>query len=87
MHGPGLEAFMKNESYQKKHSMDNPNIQLLQDLETAGSKFIACGQAMAFQEMVKSDLLPGIKISLTAQTVLSNYEAQGFVRYEITMDR
>jgi intracellular sulfur oxidation DsrE/DsrF family protein len=84
--GSGLEALMKNESYQKKHSLDNPNMKLIQDLEKAGAKFIACGQAMAFHDMRKADLLPETKISLTAQTVLSNYQLQGFVLYSIKSD-
>jgi intracellular sulfur oxidation DsrE/DsrF family protein len=87
VHGPGLEALMKNKTYQLKHSVDNPNMKLIQDLENAGSKFIACGQAMAFFEVKREELLPEIKISLTAQTVLSNYQMQGFVLYRIESDR
>jgi intracellular sulfur oxidation DsrE/DsrF family protein len=83
IHGPGLEAIGTNEFYKKKHSMDNPNLKLIQDLEKAGAKFIACGQAMAFFDYKKDDLLPDVKISLTAQTVLSNYQYQGYVLYSI----
>ena len=81
IHGPGIEAVMNNQSYKKKHSMDNPNIALIHDLENVGAKFIVCGQAMAFLEATREDLLPEIKISLTAQTVLSNYQLQGYVLY------
>ena len=87
IHGPGLEAVMTNERYKKKHSIDNPNLQLVHDLEHAGTKIIACGQAMAFFEIAKEDLLPEIKISLTAQTVLSNYQLQGYVLYSIDPDK
>lgn len=85
--GSGLEAIMKNESYRKKHSTDNPNLKLIHDLENAGTKFIACGQAMAFQEVKRDDLLPEIKITLSAKTVLSNYQLQGYVLYSIEPDR
>ena len=81
IHGPGIEAVMNNQSYQKKHSIDNPNIQLVHDLENVGAKLIVCGQAMAFFEATKEELLPEIKVSLTAQTVLSNYQLQGYVLY------
>jgi predicted peroxiredoxin len=87
VHGPGLRALMTNECYRKKHSIDNPNLQLIHDLEKMGAKFIACGQAMAFTETKKEDLLPDIKISLTAQTVLSNYQLQGYVLYSIKADK
>lgn len=87
IHGPGIEAVMNNESYRKKHSIDNPNLGIIQALKNAGAKFIACGQAMAFHEATKEDLLPEIRISLTTQTVLSNYQLQGFVLYSIKADR
>jgi len=87
IHGPGVEAVTNNESYKKKHSMDNPNVGIIQDLENAGAKFIICGQAMAFFETTKEDLLPQIQISLTTQTVLSNYQLQGYVLYSIQPDR
>ncbi|MFI5252983.1 MAG: DsrE family protein [Bacteroidota bacterium] len=81
--GPGLDALTTNEHYKKKHSTDNPNLKIIHDLVGAGAKFIACGQAMAFFELTKEDLLPEIKISLTAQTVFSNYQLQGFILYSI----
>jgi predicted peroxiredoxin len=87
IHGPGLQAVMTNEAYRKKHSIDNPNLKIIQDLENAGAKIIACGQAMAFFGVAKEELLPDIKISLTAQTALSNYQLQGFVRYSIEPDK
>jgi intracellular sulfur oxidation DsrE/DsrF family protein len=82
-HGKGLEALMTNERYKKKHAIDNPNIQIIHDLENVGAKFIACGQAMAFFDLKKEDLLPEIKITLTAQTVFSNYQLQGYVPYRV----
>ena len=83
IHGPGLEALETTANYKKKHSVDNPNIKLIEDLKNVGAKFIACGQAMAFHELTKDNLLPDIKVSLTAQTVLSNYQLQGYVLYPI----
>jgi intracellular sulfur oxidation DsrE/DsrF family protein len=87
IHGPAIEAVMTNERYKKKHSIDNPNLKLVQDLENVGAKFIVCGQAMAFSGTQKEDLLPEIKISLTAQTVLSNYQLQGYVLYSVKQDK
>jgi SAM-dependent methyltransferase len=39
------------------------------------------------REFDRPELLPGVRVSLTAQTVLSNYGEQGFVRYLIVPDR
>jgi intracellular sulfur oxidation DsrE/DsrF family protein len=87
IHGPGLEALWTNDAYRKKHTMDNPNLQLVNDLKAVGTKFIVCGQAMAFFGTEKEFLLPDVNISLTAQTVLSTYQLQGYVVFRIEPDR
>jgi len=78
-HGPVLHSISTDQAYQKKFKMNNPNLKLIKDLEKAGVRFIACGQAMSFLNVKEEDLLPGIKISLTAQTALSGYQLKGYV--------
>jgi intracellular sulfur oxidation DsrE/DsrF family protein len=88
VHGAALDAISNNAAYQKKYKLDNPNIKTINELEKkVGAKFIACGQAMAFFKMAKEDLLPDIKISLTAQTVLSHYQLKGYVLYQISEEK
>jgi intracellular sulfur oxidation DsrE/DsrF family protein len=83
VHGGALYAIVNNAAYQKKYKLDNPNLKTIDELEKkTGAKFIACGQAMAFFEVKKEDLLPEVKISLTAQTVLSHYQLKGYVKYQ-----
>ena len=82
VHGGALNAIKTNVAYQKKYKIDNPNLQLIDDLKKLGARFIACGQAMAFSETMKEDLLPDVKVSITAQTVLSHYQLKGYVKYE-----
>ncbi|MGZ3851616.1 MAG: DsrE family protein [Flavisolibacter sp.] len=84
VHGQALYALYTNEVYQKKYGINNPNIELINELMKNGVKFIACGQAMNFFEVKKQEMVPNIGISLTAQTVLSNYQLKGFVLYPIT---
>ncbi|RTL60289.1 MAG: hypothetical protein EKK37_05485 [Sphingobacteriales bacterium] len=79
VHGGALNAFTTNEYYNKKFKSDNPNIKVIGELEKLGAKIIACGQAMAYKNIQKEDLLPTIKVSITAQTVLTNYQLKGFV--------
>lgn len=83
VHAGALHAFKTNVAYQKKYKMDNPNIKVIDDLKKLGAKFIACGQAMAFLEIKKEDLLPDMRISVTAQTVLSHYQLKGYVLYQV----
>lgn len=83
VHGPALQAFTTNASYKQKFKADNPNDKILNELRTLGTKFIACGQAMQFFEVPKEQLQPDVKVSITAQTVLSNYQLKGYVLYRI----
>ena len=82
--GPALYALYTNEQYHKKWGIDNPNIPLINELMKNGVKFIACGQAMNFLGVKKEDMVANINISLTAQTVLSNYQLKGYVLFPIT---
>ncbi len=83
VHGPSLMSIRKNEIFQKNFKKDNPNSKLIDDLMKNGVKVIACGQAMNFLNVTKEELYAGVKVSLTAQTVLSNYIGQGYVLYGI----
>lgn len=83
VHGPALYALYTNKAYKKKYGIDNPNIVLINELMKNGVKFIACGQAMNFFDVKQEEMVPNIKISLTAQTVLSNYQLKGYVWYLI----
>lgn len=81
IHAGALFAFTNNAYYKEKYKVDNPNLKLIDDLKNIGAKFIGCGQAMAFLEIKKEALLPFIRVSVTAQTVLSHYQIKGYVKY------
>jgi intracellular sulfur oxidation DsrE/DsrF family protein len=88
VHGGALDAISNNAAYQKKYKLDNPSTKTIEELEKkTGAKFIACGQAMAGFNVKKEDLLPDIKISLTAQTVLSHYQLKGYVLYQVSEEK
>jgi len=81
VHAAAIYSLLNNENYKKKYNVDNPNLALLKELQNAGVKFIACGQAMYFFNVEKEQMIPGVKISLTAQTVLSSYQLKNYVHY------
>ena len=83
VHGPALNDFTNNTFYNEQFKMDNPNNKLINELEALGARFIACGQAMQIFGVPKEALLPLFKVSLTAQTVLSSYQFQGYVKMQI----
>jgi len=82
-HAGVLHALKSNEAFQKKYKIDNPNIKIIDDLKKFGAKFIVCGQAMAFLDVKKEELLPDMKVSLTAQTVLTHYQLKGYILKQV----
>lgn len=76
VHGVSSESFMTNEAYQEKYKMDNPNLGLINELHEAGVEFLLCGQSLG--EIEKKDLTPEAKVTLTAQTTLSEFQMKGY---------
>lgn len=67
VHGPALYSFYTNDNFKKKNKIDNPNITVIEELiKKTGAKFIACGQAINFFEVSKEEMIPQMKVSLTA---------------------
>ena len=83
VHSGAINAVKTNGSYQKKFKRNNPNIELVEQLQKLGARFIVCGQTMEINELTKNDLLPGMGISLSAQNILSYYQLKGFVFFKI----
>jgi len=86
VHAAALDAISNNAHYREHYHMDNPNRKLISDLEKAGAKFIACGQAMAFLSIRKEDLLPEVKVALSAQPILTSYQLKGYVWRKVDID-
>ncbi len=86
-HGESLYSIMNNDAFLAKYKKQNPNDKLIDEMMKDDVKFIACGQAMQFYQLKKEQLHAGVKVSLTAQTVKSNYLGQGYVLYDISDDK
>lgn len=88
VHGKALYSLFTNKKYRKKYGIDNPNISVIEELVLkTGARFIACGQAMSFLDISEQDLIPQVRVSLTAQTALSSYRLKGYVQYTISEDK
>lgn len=85
-HGATLKAFYTNNLYKEKYGVDNPNTVLFNELLALGVKFTACGQSMAFQNITKDQLVPWLKVALSAQIPISTYQLKGYVYKKIETD-
>jgi intracellular sulfur oxidation DsrE/DsrF family protein len=80
-HAGVLNALLTNEKYKKKFHTDNPNLDIIKQFQDNNIKIIACGQAMHFVDIPKEDLLPVVKVALSAKIVLSTYLSKGFILF------
>ena len=78
VHGRAVRNMLHNEAHRQGHAMDNPNIDLVQALRDAGVRFYICGQSMAFTGLAKDDLIDGVEVALSAMTMLTLLQADGF---------
>jgi intracellular sulfur oxidation DsrE/DsrF family protein len=70
VHGPAVKNLL--------HTDGNPNLELIALLQDAGVSIYVCGQSMAFGGFAKSELANGVKIALSAMTMLTTLQSDGY---------
>jgi intracellular sulfur oxidation DsrE/DsrF family protein len=86
IHGPGIMSFLRNEEYLKRYGVNNPNIELIEQLQKKGVEFTECGQTLQFREMDIDKMIPGIHKSQSAKTALSTYQLKGYVLFPVEVE-
>ncbi len=71
-------AVFGDELYQKSFKVDNPNRQLIKELQDAGVEFYVCGQTMIKRNTKQEQLMPGTKIASAGLTTISTLQLQGY---------
>ena len=78
LHGAALKSTLRQDAYSKRYQVDNPNLALLMALDKAGVKLYACGQSLGFRNFSKNELTDPVKVGLSAMTLLTTFQADGF---------
>ena len=78
VHGAAVKSVLDDDAYLKRFEVDNPNLELVMKLHDAGVKFYICGQSMAFGGVGKSELASPVKVGLSAMTMLTVLQAEGY---------
>ncbi|NNJ72921.1 MAG: DsrE family protein, partial [Enterobacterales bacterium] len=76
-HGKATKDILTDSAYQALHQMDNPNSELIEALADNGVKLYVCGQTVDFFKHHRKDILPDVKIALSAMTQLAIYQSKG----------
>ena len=78
LHGHSTKDALSNSKYKETYQVDNPNIKLIKTLSDMGVDMFICGQSMSYHGYTKEDLLPEIKVALSAMTVLTTFQMDGY---------
>ena len=78
IHGGAWQDILNDESYMKLYGVPNPNSKLIKALNEAGVDIIVCGQTAAYREIGKEEIIPEVKLALSAATALLQYQNNGY---------
>ncbi len=78
IHGGATDVILNNEAYQKKYELDNPNLQLIDELKEAGVELYVCGQSLLARNYEHEEVNTQIKIGLSMLTVVTTYMHKGY---------
>lgn len=78
IHGGAWQDILNNKAYKKLHGVNNPNAKLIEMLNEAGVDVILCGQTAAFRKIKEDDIIPEVKLALSAMTALLQYQNDGY---------
>nr|WP_298998960.1 DsrE family protein [uncultured Allomuricauda sp.] len=78
VHSKASKDVITNEAYQTRFSTQNPNQDMIKQLMDSDVEFILCGQSSKSRDYPKEDLIPGVKMSLSAMTALIQLQNKGY---------
>lgn len=79
VHGSASFDVTQNEFYARnRNGARNPNIDAIKELTDFGVQIYICGQSAAYHGISKTDLLPNVKMSLSAMTAHALLQQQGY---------
>ncbi len=78
IHGGAAYSVMNNEEYRKKYDVDNPHLELFEELNEAGVKIFACSQSLKGRGIDHHKMAPEIKVATAMLTVMTTYQLKGY---------
>ena len=78
IHNKALWDVTNDARYSKEYGVANPSADLVRQLIAKGVPIYVCGQTLAWSNVSKSDLLPGVKVALSAMNAHAILQHQGY---------
>ena len=78
IHGGAAYSVLNNEAYQSKYKVNNPNLNLFEELQNAGVKIFVCGQSLIARKIDRMKMVPQVKVASSMLTTLTTYQLKGY---------
>jgi len=82
-HGPTIVLVTKDGTYNgRTGAKENPNKEILRQLQAGGVKLVVCAVSAREQNYTAADLLPEVKLDLSATVTFMELQSRGYVKVE-----
>lgn len=79
VHGSGWMALLSDSAYGARFAgKTNPSRPMVQELLAHGVQLVLCGQTAGMRGVGRAELLPGVKVAVSAMSALNILQAQGY---------
>ncbi len=78
IHASATYSIMTNAGYRDKYGVENPNIELIRQLDGAGVKLTVCGQSLIAREVPFEEVQREVEVSTSMLTTVSMYQNKGY---------
>lgn len=78
LHGSAGKDALQPGPYRERLGAENPNVELIEQLAAAGVEFYICGQTAMSRGLPNDELLPEIRMALSAMTARAMLQAKGY---------
>ena len=78
VHGSAFKDILSDAAYFKRYQTDNPNTELIKALLSSGVEIILCGQTAGHRKVSKEDMIPGVRLALSAMNALVQLQVQDY---------
>ncbi len=80
VHGQGFPALLTDSAFAVRYNgKPNPSRKLVEELLQHGAQIVLCGQTAGGRNIRRDELIPGVKVAVSAMTAMNVLQSQGFL--------
>ena len=78
IHNKASKDIMNDKAYEARYGKVNPNRELIEQLIQSGVDVIFCGQSSLSRNIPRENMIPDVKLSLSAMSALIQFQESGY---------